>query len=448
MAGYHAKNKNRKRPPEGLESRDAAVDVLSQVLSDQKPFDLVLAQLHEADSLSEPRDQAFVRALTAAVLRHKGQMDAVFSSFLNYPLRGKTGKFHYIMLVAITQILYFQKPLHAVANIAVFQCRRDRKSRHLDKLATAILRRVADAGPALLAEQDAAKLNTPDWLWKRWEHTYGPRTRRAIAAANQREASLDLSVKADAEEWAKRLGARHLPTGTLRLQHKGRIEDIEGYGDGAWWMQDAASALPAQLLEELRGARVADLCAAPGGKTAQLATAGADVTAIDVSAARLMRLSGNLARLNLHADIVCADILEYEPVEPFDGILLDAPCTATGTIRRHPDLPYLKSEADVAELAAVQRKMLDRCTGWLKPGGTLIYCTCSLEPEEGETQIRNFLASREDVRLQAIDGGALQIPQEWLTDDGMLRTLPCHAPDPERPEDGLDGFFAACLIKV
>jgi 16S rRNA (cytosine967-C5)-methyltransferase len=247
-----------------------------------------------------------------------------------------------------------------------------------------------------------------------------------------------------------------LPTGTVRTIASGPIPQLPGYDDGAWWVQDAAAALPAKLLcnslggplgETLRGKSVADLCAAPGGKTAQLALAGAQVVAVDRSAPRLERLRQNLLRLHLTAEIVKADAVQWQG-GPFDAVLVDAPCSSTGTIRRHPDIPWLKSEADLAKLTALQARLLDRAATLLKPGGTLVYCTCSLEKEEGEDQIANLLASdpglrRDPIRAEEVAGYA-----ELLTPAGELRTLPCHWPDPEPRMGGLDGFYAARIHKT
>ncbi len=290
-----------------------------------------------------------------------------------------------------------------------------------------------------MAEQNADKLNTPEWLWRRWIQAFGEETAGKIAAAHLEEPPLDLSAKADAAGLAARLSGAALPWGTVRLAAKGRIEDIDGYAEGAWWVQDAAAATPAQLLGDVAGLRVADLCAAPGGKTAQLAARGAHVTAVDISASRLRRLKENLDRLHLEAEIVQANVGDWSPPEPFDAILLDAPCSATGTIRRNPDIPYLKSEADIAALARVQARLLAHALSLLKPGGALVYATCSLEPEEGEAQIEALLASRRDVFLAPIRAEELCLPPEVITPAGMLRTLPFHG-------GGMDGFFAARLV--
>ena len=232
----------------------------------------------------------------------------------------------------------------------------------------------------------------------------------------------------------------------MRTIAHGTVTALPGFAEGAWWVQDAAAALPARLFGDVDGLRVADLCAAPGGKTAQLAAAGARVTAVDRAPARLERLRENLTRLSLTAELVCADVDEWQ-AEPFDAVLLDAPCSSTGTIRRHPDVPWLKQPADIAKLAALQRRLLERAVALTKPGGTLVYCTCSLEPEEGEDIVAGLLAREPGVRRAPIAASEVFGLGEFVTEDGDLRTLPCHFPDPDSRLAGVDGFYAARLIR-
>ena len=291
-----------------------------------------------------------------------------------------------------------------------------------------MLRRVAERGADILAGQDGVRLNIPDWLWQRWKETYGAETARRIAEAALREAPLDISVKpdADAAAWAARLGGQLLATGSIRLAAHGRIEDLPGYADGAWWVQDAAAALVARLAGDVRGKAVADLCAAPGGKTAMLAAAGATVTAVDVSAQRLERLRANLARLRLDAEVVEADVSSWAPGRTFDVVLLDAPCTATGTIRRHPDILRLKGPEDVARMAQTQERMLAHAATLVAPGGLMVYATCSLEPEEGEQQTAAFLAAHPNFARQPVAAAEIGAEPEWISADGDLRTLMFH----------------------
>jgi 16S rRNA (cytosine967-C5)-methyltransferase len=295
-----------------------------------------------------------------------------------------------------------------------------------------------------MADIDPVTLDTPPWLLSRWTHAYGDETGRAIARACTQEPSLDITVKTDAESWAARLRGRVLPTGTIRTVAHGAVTLLPGFAEGAWWVQDAAAAIPARLMGDINGKQVADLCAAPGGKTAQLALAGAHVTAVDRSAPRLMRLTDNLRRLNLAAETVTADVAEW-PSEPFDAVLLDAPCSSTGTIRRHPDISWRKSATDLSSLMATQARLLDRVADLVKPGGTVVYCVCSLEPEEGEQAIDAVLAREPRLRRRPIGADEMTGIESFITPAGDLRTLPCHWPDAEPRMAGLDGFFVARL---
>lgn len=423
----------------GLQARLLAAYLLKAVLRDRQPFDEAFAASSAKAAFAglEFRDRAFARAIAATALRRLGQIEDLLSRFLEKPLPAEAFEARFILIAGATQLAFMQVAPHAAIGLAVEQAKGSRAHRYAG-LVNAVLRKVSTQAAAILGEQDAATLNTPAWLFSRWAAHHGEETARKIAAAHLEEPALDLSVKAEADAWAARLGGAVLPWGTVRLAAKGRIEDIEGYDEGAWWVQDAAAALPALLLGDVRGLRVADLCAAPGGKTAELAARGAHVTAVDISASRLNRLKQNLDRLRLEAEIVQANAAEWTASEPFDAVLLDAPCSATGTIRRNPDIPYLKGETDIAALSGVQSRLLDRAPSFLKPGGRLVYATCSLEPEEGENQIERLLASRPDVELDPIDPAALSIPPETVTPAGMLRTLPFHA-------SGMDGFFAARL---
>jgi 16S rRNA (cytosine967-C5)-methyltransferase len=293
---------------------------------------------------------------------------------------------------------------------------------------------------------DAVGLDIPAWMLERWSNAYGADAARRIAQASLTEAALDLTVEGDPALWAERLGGIVLPTGSVRLKGGGRIEDLAGYDEGAWWVQDAAAALPARLIGAVDGRDVADLCAAPGGKTAELAAAGARVTAVEQSAARLKRLGANLERLHLKADLIEADAATWAPGRTFDAVLLDAPCTATGTIRRHPDILRLKRPEDVAALSEQQKRLLENAVRLLKPGGTLVYCTCSLEPEEGVEQIANLLQREPRLARRPIALGECAIAPEWLTPAGDLRTLPYHLPNDKAELAGLDGFYAARLV--
>jgi 16S rRNA (cytosine967-C5)-methyltransferase len=314
-------------------------------------------------------------------------------------------------------------------------------------LVNAVLRRIARQGTDRLRDVDTIALDTPPWLLVRWTQAYGAEMARAIAQANGREAALDLTVKQDPDHWAGVLGGRVLPTGTVRAIAHGPVAQLPGFAEGAWWVQDAAAALPARLLGDVRGKSVADLCAAPGGKTAQLAQAGARVVAVDRTEARLTRLRQNLARLKLAAETVAADATQWQ-AGPFDAVLLDAPCSSTGTIRRHPDIPWLKREGDLAELTTLQRSLLAHAVEMVKPGGLLIYCTCSLEPEECEAIVTDLLARDSQLRRRPVTAAEVGGCGELVTANGDLRTLPCHLPDTTPQLGGMDGFYAARLERL
>ena len=307
-------------------------------------------------------------------------------------------------------------------------------------LVNAVLRRAAEEAPARARTQDAARLSTPYWLWESWSRAYGEASARAIAEVHLTEPPLDIMVRDQAKLWAPRLEAEILPTGTLR-RASGVVTELSGYADGAWWVQDAAAALPARLLGDVRGRRVADLCAAPCGKTLQLAASGAEVIAIDRSARRLERVRENLDRTKLTAELVVADAAAWRPESLPDAILLDAPCSATGTLRRHPDAAHLKTPDDVRRLSEVQDRLLDHALSLLPPGGLLVYCVCSLEPEEGPARIARLLASGAPVEPVPVTSD--EVTAEMIR-DGFLRTLPSHWQE----RGGMDGFFAARLRRL
>ncbi len=419
--------------------------LVSAVLRDGRSLDEALAKEFQSSTLA-PRDRGLARLIAATVLRHQGQLEAVLTSFLEKPLPERRGNLWPILLAGAAQLLFLSTPPHAAVGLAVEQARRDRFARHYDRLVNALLRRTVREGADVLARGDAVLLDIPAWLLERWTKTYGETDARRIAEASLTEAPLDLTVKERPETWAERLGGMVLPTGSVRLKAGGRIEDLSGYSEGAWWVQDAAAAIPAKLLGSVTGRTVADLCAAPGGKTAELAAAGAHVTAVELSGVRLARLRANLERLHLEAELVEADAASWAPECTFDAVLLDAPCTATGTIRRHPDILRLKRPEDVAALAQLQSRLLDNAMQLLKPGGTLVYCTCSLEPEEGCDQIARLLDREPRLTRVSIEAGECGIAAEWLTPEGDLRTLPFHLPKEQAELSGLDGFYAARLV--
>lgn len=389
----------------------------------------------------EPRDRAFLSTLLLTAFRHRGEIQAILARLVDRPLPRKSGAAHEILVLGVAQLLFLGMAPHAVIDLAVRSAKEDRNALHFSGLVNAVLRKVASGGATLREGLDAPRLNTPDWLWPRWVKAYGEDTTRAIASAHGERPGLDISFRTDALGWVERLGGELLPNGQLRLPAEhASVPELPGFDEGAWWVQDVAATFPATLLGDVAGKSVLDLCAAPGGKTLQLASMGARVTAVDVSEARLERLRANLARTGLDATILARDVTGPDLDGSWDAVLLDAPCSATGTIRRHPELPWLKDDTVVKELAGLQRRMLRKAAALVGPGGTLVYCTCSLEAEEGEVRVRGFLADHPDYEIVPTVGGGL--PEGAVRPEGWMRTLPSMQYGVAR---GMDGFFAVAM---
>lgn len=423
-------------------ARSVALDILDAVLVSTRPLDDAL-EGHRGLAQLEDRDRAFVRVLAATTLRRLGQLDDLIGRFLEKPLPRNAAGVQQILRLGLAQLLFLGTPAHAAVDTAV-DLAKERDFNAHKKLVNAVLRRAGRDGAALVAAQDAARLNLPGWLWASWCGTYGEDTARQIAAAHLIEPPLDLSVKEDPAGWAERLEAELLPTGSLRRLGGGAVQALPGFDEGAWWIQDAAAALPVRLLGDLSGRRVADLCAAPGGKTLQLASGGAQVIAVDRSAKRLERVAANLERCHYEVELVAADAQLWRPDSPLDAVLLDAPCSATGTLRRHPDIAWAKRPADVVKLAALQYRLLTASVEMVRPGGTIVYCVCSLQPEEGAAVVEQVLAAGLPLRRRPIEGAELGGMTELLTASGDLRSLPCHLLD----KGGMDGFYAARLDRL
>jgi len=433
----------------GLATRRIAADILDGVLHKRRTLDDLLdgAAAHPGLKTLSDRDRALMRRLVATILRRLGTLRHVLSRLLDKGLPTDAPRAQSALLIGAAQILWMDVPDHAAVDLSVRLVQADRRAAKYAGLVNAVLRRCAREAEPLIREVEAQSLDVPPWLMARWIAHYGEATARDIARAIGHEPPLDLTVKSNPAQWATRLHGEALPTGTVRTLLQGPITMLPGFTEGAWWVQDAAAALPATLFGDVNGKTIADLCAAPGGKTAQLAHAGARVTAVDRSPGRIARLQDNLTRLSLQAETVVADATEW-PGESFDGVLVDAPCAATGTIRRHPDVAWLKHEADINALAALQRRLLQKAVALLKPGGTLVYCTCSLEPEEGEQAIEALLAADSAMRRLPVDPAEVGGLTEIVSAQGDLRTLPCHLPNPDPRLAGLDGFYAARLVKA
>ena len=418
------------------DARAVALDALTQILRRRAALDDAL----RLDGLAEARDRAFARQMVATTLRRKGQIDDVLKRCLE---KLPPPAIEDLLRLGVAQLLFLDVKPHAVVDNAV-ELAKSTGFAPLGKLVNAVLRRVSVEGAGWVAGQDAAPLNAPGWLWQAWLDAYGDTVARAIAAAHLTEAPLDLTPAGDADALADKLEASILFTGSLRRAAGGAVSSLPGYEQGGWWVQDAAATLPVKILDPRPGELIADLCAAPGGKTAQLAAAGAVVTALDRSARRLSRLQENLNRLTLSAELVAADASVWQPPQLFDKVLLDAPCSATGTLRRHPDVAWTKQPDDIGKLAAAQDRLLAAASLMVKPGGTLVFCTCSLQPEEGSARIEQFLSSEPRYRRQPIAAAEIGGLGELISADGDMRSLPCHLAE----IGGMDGFYAARLVRI
>jgi len=421
----------------GVAPRRAAVALLDLVLGDGQMLsgltDAASGPLQTLDGSARARAQR----LALTTLRHLERADKLLSPHLRKspPLSVLN-----TLRLATVELFVEHAAAHGVVNAAVEITRHGNRTGHLTGLVNAVLRKVAAEPADAWDRQPPQRL--PGWLRKRLVAVYGRPVTDAMEQAHMQGAPLDLSLKPGADPGLQAaLAARMLPTGSLRRGTVGQVSELPGYAGGNWWVQDAAAALPAQVLAPSPGERVLDLCAAPGGKTLQLAAAGAAVTALDMSGPRMARLTQNLARTALHAETVVADALNWQSAALFDAVLLDAPCSATGTIRRHPDLPFIKDDSDIAALCLLQAQLIDRALGFLKPGGRLVYCTCSLLPEEGEAQVLAALSRHPGLQADPVAPRLAGVSPDWATPEGGLRLRPDYWAD----AGGMDGFYIALL---
>ncbi|WP_425502166.1 RsmB/NOP family class I SAM-dependent RNA methyltransferase [Peteryoungia desertarenae] len=430
----------------GLDARFAASKLLAAVVEKRTSLDGMLDQDHgnPAFKALNDADRALVRAILHSALRYLPRIDAIVDELLDTPLPDGAKSLQHHLVVGAAQILYLDVPDHSAVDLAVEQANRDPRNRRFAKLVNAVLRRVSREKNALLAHFDGVPC-VPEWFFDRLTQVYGRDHAEAIARAQLEPVMIDLTVKSDPVGWAARLGGRVLPTGTVRLDpFKGAIPALEGFDEGEWWVQDAAAAIPAKLLGDISGLRVADLCSAPGGKTAQLVLAGASVVAIEQSAARLRRLQANLDRLKIHAECRLANLLDIDDAEGFDAILLDAPCSSTGTTRRHPDVFWTKGQADIEKLASLQEKLLRHALTLVKPGGRIVFSNCSIDPSEGESVVARVLADNPHIARVPI------LPSNWPGLEKAINSLGEFRSTSAifDWDGGLDGFYAAVMTKV
>ncbi len=445
------------KPMPGLAARTRAADMLHSVLDGGKALDGAFEGGTNHSGEHAAADRALIQAIVLSSLRRLPTLDAAINACLDKPLHASAAKTMAILRIMAAQLLVMDMADHAAVTLAVEDTARRKDTRKLKGLVNAVGRRMVREKKTLLSKVPAHDI--PAWLTERWTKSYGAPVVAAMGEALREQPAIDLSLKPGVDRGALlQAMAEHTPLPTsangLRLNKAGSVERLPGYQDGTWWVQDYAASLPASLLldaiDDPAKARILDLCAAPGGKTAQLAATGAQVVALDQSAKRMKRLTGNMARLKLDPETLVADALDYQPNEPFDAVLLDAPCSATGTLRRNPDIGYLRNAGDIHALSSLQAKLFNQAAKMVKPGGVLVYATCSLEPEEGEKQINTFLASHPGWHIDPIinSTATTPVPQAAINGDGTLRTL-LHAKLPgSNPQDarGMDGFFIARLV--
>lgn len=435
--------RRRQADTKGLGARTAALQVLQSVFFNERPLFDALERLIGKAPL-DPRDTAFARAIVMMVLRRLGEIDQVVASFLREPLPVRSGPAEIILRMATAELLFMDVAPHAAVSSAVELADRDPRARHFKGLVNAVARKIAAEGKQVAAALDQEQASLPAWAWELLASQYGEETARAVARAHLIEPALDITVARNAEKWAGALEARLLPTGSLRRQTGGRVEDLPGYEAGEWWVQDAAAAMPARLLGDVRGQRVIDLCAAPGGKTMQLAAAGAQVTAVDLDFKRMSRVIQNASRLGLEIKCEVADARDWRPEAPADAVLLDAPCSATGTLRRHPEIFWRKDLSDILAQAGLQHDLLKAAAEMVRPGGLLVYCVCSLAREEGDEIVDAFLRATPAFQRVPVEPSDVGGDAALVTSSGDLRTLPSHWLE----HGGMDGFYAARLRRT
>lgn len=429
-----------------LLSRQAAFFIIKKILDDGmilEPATSEVVRDYEKDlSVS---DRGFIRHITTVTIRRLGQLDKIIDHCTKTRLGKTQTAVRHVLRLGITQLLYSDVPAYAAVNSSVnlVNIVVPKRLRYLKNTVNAVLRKVERERDVLCKKFGNSRLNIPSWLLKSWDQRYGQAAVKDIIETILSEPPLDICLKPsiDKLQWSQKLDAEILPTGGLRIYKAGKITKIPGYNDGHWWVQDMAASIPVQLMGAGSGDHVLDLCAAPGGKAAQSAASGADVTAVDLSHRRLMRLQENMKRLKLKVDVVTSDILEYKPLQKFDYILLDAPCSSTGTIRRHPEILHSRKPSDVEDMVKIQHKMLDQVSKHLNVGGILVYSVCSMEQAEGPDQIDALLARDGSLQRKKILSEEMPALEQAIMPSGDVQTLPNHY------QGGMDGFFISRLLK-
>ncbi len=423
-----------------VDARMVAAKAVHAVLTQGQPLETALSSQAAFDRL-DSRDRAFARLMVATVFRRMGQIDHVLKQFLKRPAPAFPMA---LLRIGAAQLMFLKTPAHAAVGETVMLAKRSGKTRGFAGLINAVLRRTAEQGAALAA-QLPPKSNIPAWIYNSWEKAYGRSQAQRMAAMLIKDPPLDLNVKSTPEIWAEQLSGQALFAHTVRLDQASNVPDLAGFSQGEWWVQDLAATLPVLSMGDIKGKQVLDMCAAPGGKTLQLATQGAQVTALDKSETRMARVRDNLERTGLKARLIVTDALTWQADTDFDIILIDAPCSATGTYRRHPDVLYNKNPKMVQALQKIQRQLLNHAATQLKPGGEIVYCTCSLQPDEGEAQIKRFLSQNPNFTIASPECSSAGLIADVIkpTPDGYIRALPHFISE----KGGMDGFFSVRLMK-
>lgn len=442
-------SKNPAKP--GLAARQVATLLLTRVIDDQRNLD---ALCDSANGLGnylalEPRDRGLARAIAITALRHRNMIEYSLTAMMDRPPPKRARFLIHTLHAAAAQILFLGLPDSAAVDLAVSMIGDDKRTSRFRGMANAVLRRMVREKANLLAPGKKISSPFPQWFQKKLHKDHGREKTALIAGHVTREPLIDITVKSAPEKWAERFGGYVLPNGSVRITSQEPIESLDGFDEGEWWVQDAAASIPAKLLNVAEGSTVLELCAAPGGKTAQLVHAGYDVTAVDISEKRLERLRQNLQRLELGATTIAADILTLHPEKQYDGVLLDAPCSSSGTIRRHPDVMWTKTAEDVRELAELQFKLFEKAGEFVKPGGIVVFSNCSIFKQEGEDLLARAVKTFEDLVLSPVLPNEVPGFETAINRQGALRTLPHHLPDMKTPaHGGLDGFFACRFNKA
>lgn len=448
LAKENYSNQNSKK---GLAARNAAVLILGNIVDDHKTIDQCCDPVNGLNQFTtlEPRDQALAKAIAITTLRHYRRIGVILSKIYNRKPPQRARILIHAIETAAAQILFMDVPASAAVNLAISIIRNNKPTERFAGFANAVLRSLEREKDTLLEKSENAH-PFPAWMFKKLCSDHGKEKVKLSGQALANKSNLDLTPKFRDADLSKTIEAICIPTNSFRLKTDKPIHELEGYDEGNWWVQDIAASLPAKLLGDIKGKKVADLCAAPGGKTMQLASFGADVTAIDQSEKRLVRLEQNLERTNLEAKIIAADILELEIENEFDAILLDAPCSATGTVRRHPDILWNKTPDSVASLVKLQNELIIKAAQMLKPGGVLIYANCSLLKDEGENLVAKL--NTDGLSLNPIQTTELKGLEHCVNGQGTVRTLPHHlvinsAENKDEALNGMDGFFIARFVK-